>query len=142
MEETVLAAVTLKTLWVSGSLIVGVIIWVYKLWHDTKLNKEAITHLKTKHEVDLVKLSNDYEKKIVEIKNEHKEFKKLMYAALEKTNMEMRDGFKEMSTNIESFFNKHEERELEEQRILYERLERIIGNLTEIKVELAKKADK
>ena len=45
MEETMAAAVTLKTLWVSGSLIVGMIIWIYKLWSDTKQNKEEIAKM-------------------------------------------------------------------------------------------------
>jgi hypothetical protein len=131
MEDTITAAVTFRTLWISGSFIVGIIVWVYKLWYDTKLNKEEIIKLKREHTEEIEK-----------IKSEHKAFREQIHTNIDRVKDEMRLEFKKFSKDIEEFFEKHEKRELEDSRLLSDKLERMMMSLTEIKVDLAKKVDK
>lgn len=129
---------TAKSVWVSLSFLVAIVIWVYRLRADTNKNTQDLKEFKEKSEKDIENnktkidaIETNVNTKIVEIKHDF-EFK------IEKMKGEIHDEIRSIKTEVKTDLKEHAEKEVNRAIRIFEKLDEIQKDLVDMKINQAK----
>jgi len=138
MEPVTTFAAGIKSIWVSISFLVAVVIWVYKLRADTNKNTEDLKAYKetTNERLDsnsnkITNIETNVDNKIVEVRHNFE-------VKIERMKTEIHDEIRSIKTEVKSDLKEHAEKEVNRAIRIFEKLEEIQRDLVDVKVNQAK----
>ena len=138
MEPITGFAAGIKSIWVSISFLVAVVIWVYRLRVDTNRNTEDLKSYKEvanarldKNSKKITDIESNVDTKITEVKHNF-EFK------IERMKTEIHDEIRSIKTEVKTDLKEHAEKEVNRAIRIFEKLDEIQKDLVDMKVSQAK----
>lgn len=152
MESVMEVLSDFKGFWASLSVIVGIIIWVYRLREDASQNSKKIKVVDNKiEEIKLEKkecsvevnekfktIDNRFEKMDSKIKHEISNTKEYLEDKVELMNLKLNENIRSVEMNIKNEFKEHTVAETKRAERMFGKLDNIQNELVEVKIIQAK----
>lgn len=134
MEHFIAALAGLKSAWISISFLIGIIIWIYRLRLDTNVNTKAIVTLKEDLEKRDIKIDEAIEKNVNRLNIIDNEID----VKLEKIEFQLHNEIRTIKVEIKDELKSYAEREVQRAIRMFEKLELMQKDLTDIKIDQAR----
>ena len=138
MEHFASALTSFKSIWPSLISIVGIIIWVYRLRHDTNENTNKIENLSTKLKEDKDTMSKKIETHSEQVNNLTISFNEQFNSI----RMNMDNKIEKMWDDLKDELVRNENRGIENNNTLLNKLEEIQKDVNQVKIDVASKLPK